>query len=50
MLLLAGGIAYTIGAILFGLGTKLRWLHSVFHIFVMLGSLFQFLSIYLYAL
>ena len=49
-LLLTGGLAYTAGAVLFGLGTKLRWMHSVFHIFVVLGSLFQFLSIYLYVL
>lgn len=46
--LLAGGIAYTIGAVLFGLGKKLRWMHGVFHIFVILGSLFQYLAIILY--
>ena len=46
--LLAGGIAYTIGAILFGLGKKLQWMHGVFHIFVILGSLFQYLAIVLY--
>ena len=46
--LLAGGIAYTIGAVLFGLGKKLRWMHSVFHIFVVLGSLLQYLAIVLY--
>ena len=49
-LLLAGGIAYTIGAILYGIGAKKRWIHSVFHIFVVIGSLLQFLAIYLYAL
>ena len=49
-LLLAGGIAYTIGAVLYGIGSKIRWMHSVFHIFVVLGSLLQFLSIFLYAL
>ena len=49
-LLLLGGIAYTIGAVLYGIGSKKRWMHSVFHIFVVLGSLFQFLAIYLYAL
>ena len=48
--LLAGGISYTIGAILFGIGSKVRWMHSVFHIFVVLGSLLQFLTIYLYVL
>ena len=48
--LLAGGISYTIGAILFGIGSKVRWMHSVFHIFVVVGSLLQFLAIYLYVL
>lgn len=46
----AGGIAYTIGAILYGIGSKKRWMHSVFHIFVVLGSMLQFLAIFLYVL
>lgn len=49
-LLLSGGIAYTIGAILFGIGAKKRWIHSVFHIFVVIGSVLQLLSIVLYVL
>lgn len=49
-LLLAGGIVYTIGAILFGLGVKIRWMHAVFHIFVVLGSMLQFLAILFYVL
>lgn len=49
-LLLSGGISYTIGAVLYGIGSKMRWMHSVFHIFVVLGSLLQFLSIVLYGL
>lgn len=49
-LLLSGGISYTMGAILYGIGAKRRWFHSVFHIFVVLGSLLQFLCIYLYVL
>ena len=48
--LLTGGIAYTIGAVLFGIGKKLKWMHSVFHIFVLLGSVLQFISIYFYML
>ncbi len=48
--LLAGGIAYTVGAILYGIGVKKRWMHSVFHIFVVIGSLLQFIAIYGYAL
>ena len=50
MLLLAGGIAYTIGAVLYGIGGKKKWMHSVFHIFVVLGSALQFFSILGYAL
>lgn len=38
-LLLAGGICYTLGAVLFKIGAKIRYFHSVFHIFVLLGSL-----------
>ena len=50
ILLLFGGIAYTIGAILFGIGSKIHWMHSVFHIFVVLGSVLQFLAIFFYVL
>ena len=49
-LLLAGGIAYTIGSILYGLGKKKKWMHSVFHIFVILGSLLQFFAVFFFAL
>jgi len=48
--LLLGGIAYTIGAVLYGIGSKKRWMHSVFHIFVVLGALLQFFAILFYAL
>ena len=50
LLLLSGGIAYTVGSVLYGLGSKRKWMHSVFHIFVILGSFLQFLSILFYAL
>ena len=49
-LLLCGGIAYTIGSILYGLGKRKKWMHSVFHIFVILGSLLQFFAVLFYAL
>ena len=48
--LLSGGIAYTIGAILYGIGSKVKWMHSVFHIFVVLGSLLQLVAILFYAM
>lgn len=50
LFLLAGGISYTVGAILYGLGKKKKWMHSVFHILVVIGSVLQFVSIFFYAL
>lgn len=50
LVLLSGGIAYTIGAVLYGIGAKMPWMHSVFHIFVVLGSVLQFLAIFFYVL
>ena len=50
LLLLLGGIAYTVGSVLYGLGSKHKWMHSVFHIFVVLGALLQYLSVLLYAI
>ena len=47
-LLLAGGVAYTIGAVLYGIGKKRKWMHSVFHIACVIGSLLQFLCVLLY--
>ncbi|MBO5323836.1 MAG: hemolysin III family protein [Oscillospiraceae bacterium] len=46
--LLSGGIAYTLGSILYGIGSKKTWFHSVFHIFVFFGSLLQMVSIVFY--
>ncbi len=50
--LLAGGISYTVGAVLYGIAGKKvhRYMHSVFHIFVVLGSILQYVSILLYVL
>ena len=48
--LLAGGIAYTVGAILYGLGKKNPALHTVFHLFVDAGSLLQAVCILKYVL
>ena len=50
VLLLLGGIAYTVGAILYVFGKKHKYMHSVFHLFILLGSLLQFLCILLYVM
>lgn len=49
-LLLAGGIIYTLGAILYGLGRNHKYMHSVFHICIVIASLLHFLCIVLYVL
>ena len=47
-LLLAGGVSYTVGAVLFSI--RCKWLHSVFHVFVVLGSVLQFFAFYFYGI
>ena len=47
--LFAGGIFYTIGAVLY-LIHKLPFNHAIFHLFVMAGSLCHFVSVYWYLL
>ena len=49
-LLISGGIAYTLGAVFYLLGAKKKYIHSVFHVFVLLGALLQFFSILFYSL
>lgn len=50
LLLLSGGIAYTLGAVLYGIGSKRKYFHSVFHFFCLIGTVLHFFSIYLYVL
>lgn len=50
ILLVSGGIAYTLGAILYGLGVKHKYMHSVFHLFILLGSILQFFCILFYVI
>lgn len=50
ILLVSGGIAYTLGAVLYGVGVKHKYMHSVFHLFILLGSILQFFCILLYVL
>lgn len=48
ILLIAGGVVYTIGAVLYGIGKKKKYFHFVFHIFIVLASVLHFISIYMY--
>ena len=49
-LILLGGVCYTIGAVLYGMGRKKRYMHSVFHLFVVAGSILHLLAVLLYAI
>lgn len=50
LFLLWGGIAYTLGAIMYGLGKKKTWMHGIFHLFVLVGSILQYICILCYVL
>ncbi|NYB16417.1 MAG: hemolysin III family protein, partial [Acinetobacter baumannii] len=47
MLLITGGLAYTVGALFYAL-KKVRYTHAIWHIFVLLGAGAHFLAIYWY--
>lgn len=47
--LVAGGLAYTLGAILYSI-KKIRFNHAIFHVFVLLGSFCHFMAVYFYVL
>jgi hemolysin III len=44
-MLIAGGVAYTVGCVFYFL-KKYKWSHSIFHLFVVVGSVMHFFSIY----
>ena len=46
-LLLAGGIAYTAGIAFYAFGKKVKYFHSIWHLFDIAGTVLQFLSILL---
>jgi hemolysin III len=53
--LILGGILYTIGGVIYGakpkfLEMKYWGYHEIFHIFILLGTLAHFLSVFLYVI
>ncbi len=50
ILIISGGVSYTLGAILYGIGSKKKYFHCIFHIFVLFGTLLQYLGILLYGI
>lgn len=54
-LLILGGIFYTVGGVIYGLKPKFlefkyMGFHEIFHIFIMLGTLAHFLSVFLFVI
>ena len=48
--MIIGGVVYTIGAILYGIGKKVKYMHSIFHFFVLAASIMFYISIIKYVL
>ena len=49
ILLVIGGLAYTIGALFYAL-KRVRYTHAIWHMFVLLGAGSHFLAVYLYVI
>jgi len=49
-LILLGGVCYTVGAVLYGVGRTKKYMHSIFHLFVIAGSVLHLLAILIYVL
>lgn len=47
--LLAGGLAYTVGAVIYSI-KKIKFHHAIFHVFVLAGSACHFVMVYFYVL
>jgi len=50
MYILVGGIFYTVGAVLYGIGRNKSYMHCIFHVFVLLGSIAHLFGIMFYVL
>ena len=50
ILLVAGGLSYTLGAVFYAMGKKKRYIHSVFHLFVVIASILHFFCIFFYVI
>ncbi|UQS82782.1 hemolysin III family protein [Bombilactobacillus folatiphilus] len=47
LLLFLGGVAFTIGALLYSM-RGIKYIHVIWHVFVMLGTTLMFIAVYLY--
>lgn len=50
LFLILGGVMYSVGSILYGVGKKKKYRHGIFHVFCLLGTFFHFWSVYRFLL
>ena len=50
LLLVGGGLAYTIGVIFYAWGKKKKYMHSIFHLLILLGSILHFICIFCFVI
>lgn len=50
LMFVLGGVVYMLGAAVYGIGKKKRFVHAIFHLFVIAGTVLQFFGIYNYLL
>ncbi len=48
--LIAGGVMYTVGSVLYGIGHQKRYIHCLFHVFCLAGTFFHFWGIFRFLL
>ena len=46
LMLVLGGLTYSLGALWYAIGSKVKWVHSIFHFYVLIASVFHFIFIY----
>ena len=49
-LLIWGGVVYSVGALVYAIGSRRKYFHSIFHFFCIGGTVLHFFSIYAYVL
>ena len=50
ILLILGGIAFTVGTIFYGAQKKVHYMHSIWHLWILAGAILHFFAIFLYVL
>lgn len=46
VLLIIGGVVYTVGAVIYGTGKRVKYMHSIWHLFVLGGTILHYFVIY----